>query len=88
MRECRSAERRARRHRAVLTSPTDGRERRFGVVTSRIAIGRTGLLLGALGVADVNNRGEIVGDVFGLTAEDYSKPRRIDPVLWSCALGR
>lgn len=33
---------------------------------------------------DLNNRGDIVGNVFGLTGKDYSKLRRIDPVLWTC----
>ena len=37
---------------------------------------------------DINNRGQIVGNVFGLTARDYSKLRRIDPVVWKCAFGR
>jgi hypothetical protein len=37
---------------------------------------------------DVNNRGAIVGNVFGLAGKDYSKLRRIDPVLWTCAFGR
>ena len=34
---------------------------------------------------DINNRGDIVGNVYGLEAKDYSKLRRIDPVLWRCA---
>ena len=37
---------------------------------------------------DINNRGEIVGNVYGLAPKDYSKLRRIDPVLWTCAFGR
>lgn len=37
---------------------------------------------------DINNRGDIVGNIYGLTAKDYSKLSRIDPVLWSCAFGR
>ena len=37
---------------------------------------------------DINNKGDIVGNVYGLTAMDYSKLRRIDPVLWTCAFGR
>ena len=37
---------------------------------------------------DVNNRGAIVGNVFGLSGRDYSKLRQIDPVLWTCAFGR
>jgi uncharacterized membrane protein len=37
---------------------------------------------------DINNRGAIVGNVFGLTGKDYSKLRRIDPVLWTCQFGR
>jgi probable HAF family extracellular repeat protein len=36
---------------------------------------------------DLNNRGAIVGNVYGLTGKDYSKLRRIDPVLWTCAFG-
>ena len=36
---------------------------------------------------DVNNRGAVVGNVFGLAAKDYSALRRIDPVLWTCAFG-
>jgi probable HAF family extracellular repeat protein len=37
---------------------------------------------------DINNRGAIVGNVFGLSGKDFSKLRRIDPVLWTCAFGR
>ncbi len=37
---------------------------------------------------DINNRGNIVGNVYGLTAKDFSKLRRIDPVLWTCPFGR
>jgi hypothetical protein len=37
---------------------------------------------------DINNRGAIVGNVFGLSGKDYSKLRRIDPVLWTCPFGR
>ena len=36
---------------------------------------------------DINNRGDIVGNVYGLAAKDYCKLRRIDPVLWTCAFG-
>ncbi len=37
---------------------------------------------------DINNRGVIVGNVYGLAGGDYSQLRRIDPVLWTCAFGR
>ena len=37
---------------------------------------------------DINNRGAIVGNVYGLSAPDYSKLRRIDPVVWRCQFGR
>ena len=37
---------------------------------------------------DVNNRGAVVGNVFGLAAPEYSGLRRIDPVLWRCPFGR
>ena len=37
---------------------------------------------------DINNRGDIVGNVYGLDAKDFSKLRRIDPVLWTCPFGR
>jgi hypothetical protein len=37
---------------------------------------------------DINARGAIVGNVYGLTGPDYSKLRRIYPVLWRCAFGR
>ena len=33
---------------------------------------------------DINNRGDIVGNVYGLTTKDYGSMRRIDPVLWTC----
>jgi probable HAF family extracellular repeat protein len=36
---------------------------------------------------DINNRGDIVGNVFGATTKDYGSIRRIDPVLWTCAFG-
>ena len=36
---------------------------------------------------DINNRGDIVGNVYGLAGKDYSKLHRIDPVLWTCAFG-
>ena len=38
-------------------------------------------------VNDINNRGAIVGTVYGLASKDYGSLRRIDPVLWSCAFG-
>ena len=31
-----------------------------------------------------NTRGSIVGNVYDLDAKDYSKLRRIDPVIWRC----
>jgi probable HAF family extracellular repeat protein len=37
---------------------------------------------------DINNRGDIVGDVYGLSGKDFSKLRRIDPVLWRCPFSR
>ena len=37
---------------------------------------------------DINNRGDIVGNVYGLAAKDFSALRRIDPVLWTCPFGR
>jgi uncharacterized membrane protein len=37
---------------------------------------------------DINNRGDIVGNVYGLDAKDFSKLRRIDPVLWRCPFSR
>jgi probable HAF family extracellular repeat protein len=37
---------------------------------------------------DVNNRGAIVGNVYGLASKDYASLRRIDPVLWTCQFGR
>jgi hypothetical protein len=37
---------------------------------------------------DINNRGDIVGNVYGLAAKDYGALRRIDPVLWTCAFVR
>jgi hypothetical protein len=36
---------------------------------------------------DINEGGAIVGNVFGLSGKDFSKLRRIDPVLWTCAFG-
>jgi hypothetical protein len=38
-------------------------------------------------VHDINNRGAIVGNVYGLAAKDFGALRRIDPVLWTCAFG-
>ena len=37
---------------------------------------------------DINAHGAIVGNVYGLAGKDYSKLRRIDPVLWTCPFGR
>ncbi len=37
---------------------------------------------------DINNRGDIVGNVFGLAAKDYGALRRIDPVYWTCQFDR
>ncbi len=37
---------------------------------------------------DINARGNIVGNVFGLAAADFGALRRIDPVLWTCAFDR
>ena len=36
---------------------------------------------------DLNDRGAIVGNVYGLAAKDYGALRSITPVLWSCAFG-
>jgi hypothetical protein len=36
---------------------------------------------------DINNRGDIVGNLYGLTTKDYGSLRRIDPVLWTCQFG-
>jgi probable HAF family extracellular repeat protein len=33
---------------------------------------------------DINSRGDIVGNIYGLSAKDFSKLSRIDPVLWKC----
>ena len=38
-------------------------------------------------LTDINNHGAIVGNVYGFAGKDYSKLRRIDPVLWTCAFG-
>ena len=37
---------------------------------------------------DITNRGDVVGNVYGLAAKDYGALRRIDPVVWSCPFGR
>ena len=37
---------------------------------------------------DINARGAIVGDVYGLAAKDFGALSRIDPVLWKCPFGR
>ena len=34
---------------------------------------------------DLNGKGAIVGNVFGLAAKDYRALRSITPVLWRCA---
>jgi hypothetical protein len=44
------------------------------------------VVVGALN--DINARGDIVGNVYGLAAKDYGTLRRIDPVLWKCPFGR
>ena len=36
---------------------------------------------------DINDRGDIVGTVYGLTTKDYASLRRVDPVLWTCQFG-
>ena len=36
---------------------------------------------------DINNRGDIVGTVYGLARKDYGSLRRIDPVVWTCQFG-
>jgi uncharacterized membrane protein len=36
---------------------------------------------------DINDRGDIVGTVYGAARKDYSSVRRIDPVVWACAFG-
>jgi probable HAF family extracellular repeat protein len=37
---------------------------------------------------DINNRGDIVGTIYGLAAKDFGSLRRMDPVLWTCAFGK
>jgi probable HAF family extracellular repeat protein len=36
---------------------------------------------------DINARGSIVGDVYGLSAPAFGKLQRVYPVLWKCAFG-
>ena len=36
---------------------------------------------------DINARGAIVGDVYGLAAEEFSALRRVYPVFWTCPFG-
>jgi hypothetical protein len=36
---------------------------------------------------DINNRGDIVGNLYGVASKDYASLRRIDPVLWTCQFG-
>ena len=38
-------------------------------------------------VTDINDRGDVVGNVYGLTAKDFGALRRIDPVVWRCPFG-
>ena len=33
---------------------------------------------------DINARGDVVGNVYGLARPDYEALRRIDPVVWRC----
>jgi hypothetical protein len=40
------------------------------------------------GVNDINNRGDIAGNVYGLDAKAFSALRRIDPVVWRCPFSR
>ena len=37
---------------------------------------------------DINGRGDLVGNVYGLDAAAFSALRRIDPVIWRCPFGR
>jgi hypothetical protein len=37
---------------------------------------------------DINARGDIVGDAFGLSAAAFDKLQRVYPVLWTCPFGR
>jgi hypothetical protein len=39
-------------------------------------------------VHDINDRGAVVGNVYGLAARDFAALRRIDPVVWTCPFGR
>ena len=36
---------------------------------------------------DLNNRGDIVGTIYGAAAKDFGSIQRIEPVLWTCAFG-
>ena len=37
---------------------------------------------------DINARGAIVGNAYGLAAKDYGALRRIYPVHWTCPFGQ
>jgi probable HAF family extracellular repeat protein len=39
-------------------------------------------------LTDLNNRGTVVGNVYGLAGKAYDKLRRIDPVRWACQFRR
>jgi hypothetical protein len=36
---------------------------------------------------DINARGNVVGNVYGLRANAFSALRRIYPVVWTCPFG-
>ena len=59
---------------ALRTIPVPARSRAHPVVSTALN--------------DINAHGSIVGNVYGLTAPDYSKLRRIYPVLWTCPFRR
>ena len=46
--------------------------------------GREGIRVVTTQLNDINARGAIVGDVFGLSGKAFDKLERIYPVVWRC----
>lgn len=66
--------------------------KRLTLVIAEAGYGKSTLVAGwtegvVTGLNDIDVRGAIVGNVYGLAAKDDGALRRIDPVLWRCAFG-
>jgi probable HAF family extracellular repeat protein len=71
-----------------LVEPAIWRTGRAGLRTLRVPAASRAHRVVSTQLNDINARGAIVGDVYGLAGKAFTKLQRVYPVLWKCPFGR